>query len=386
MTLVIGTAGHIDHGKTTLIRALTGIDTDRLEEEKRRGISIDLGFAHMTLPGGQRIAFVDVPGHERFVKNMLAGAGGIDAVLLVVAADESVKPQTREHFDICRLLGVRQGIVALTKTDLANAEQIARASADIAALTKGSFLESAPVVAGLDELRRELAALKVPLRPANGFARLPIDRSFALKGFGTVVTGTLWSGTLHAGKMVQLHPGRRELRVRGLQVHGEPVAASIAGQRTAVNLAGIDAADVHRGEVLTSPGALESTALVDAAIEWLDEAEAPVSRGTFLFHSGAAEIVATVKMLDRQSARLWLAEPALLLPGDRFVLRQPSPAHTVAGGTIVDAFPPRWMSRTKTAARIQSLGQTDPVKRIEILVEESAAGRRIPDLIRATGA
>ncbi|MGH9772519.1 MAG: selenocysteine-specific translation elongation factor [Candidatus Acidiferrales bacterium] len=384
--LVIGTAGHIDHGKTTLIRALTGIDTDRLEEEKRRGISIDLGFAHMTLPGGQRIAFVDVPGHERFVKNMLAGAGGIDAVLLVVAADESVKPQTREHFDICRLLGVRQGIVALTKTDLANAEQIARARADIAALTKGSFLESAPVVAGLDELRRELAALKVPPRPANGFARLPIDRGFALKGFGTVVTGTLWSGTLHAGRTVQLHPGRRELRVRGLQVHGQPVAASIAGQRTAVNLAGIDAADVHRGQVLTSPGALESTALVDAAIEWLDEAEAPVSRGTFLFHSGAAEIVATVKMLDRQSARLWLAEPALLLPGDRFVLRQPSPAHTVAGGTIVDAFPPRWMSRTKTAARIQSLGQTDPVKRIEILVEESAAGRRIPDLIRATGA
>lgn len=383
--LVIGTAGHIDHGKTTLIRALTGIDTDRLEEEKRRGISIDLGFAHMTLPGGQRIAFVDVPGHERFVKNMLAGAGGIDAVLLVVAADESVKPQTREHLEICRLLGVRHGLVAISKTDIASSSQISRTRADIAALTKGSFLEAAPVVAGLDTLRRELAALKVPPRSSNGFARLPIDRAFVLKGFGTVVTGTLWSGTLHTGDTVQLHPGRREFRVRGLQVHGETVTSSLAGQRTAVNLAGIDASEIQRGEVLTTPGALEATALVDAAIEWLDEAAAPATRGTFLFHAGTAEIVAAVKMMDRQSARLWLTEPALLLPGDRFVLRRPSPACTVAGGTIVDAFPPRSMSRTRIAARIHLLAQADVPRRIEILVEESTLGRRIPDLIRATG-
>ncbi|MGH9584700.1 MAG: selenocysteine-specific translation elongation factor, partial [Bryobacteraceae bacterium] len=392
--LVFGTAGHIDHGKTSLIRALTGIDTDRLEEEKRRGISIDLGFAHTALPDGRRIAFVDVPGHERFIKNMLAGAGGIDAVLLVVAADESVKPQTREHFDICRLLGVRHGIVVLTKTDLANAEQIGRARADIDALCRGSYLAGAPVVAvsastgdGLGELRRALAdfAGKIPGRPVNGFARLPIDRSFALKGFGTVVTGTLWTGALRAGETVRLHPGRRELRVRGLEVHGEPVTAAFAGQRTAVNLVGIDAADVQRGHVLAHPGALESTTLADASIEWLDDADAPNSREPFLFHTGTAEMVATVKMLDERTARLWLAEPALILPGDKFVLRRPSPARTVAGGTIVEAFPPRRISRSKAAARIHSLEQAGASRRIEILAEESAAGRRISDLVRATG-
>lgn len=390
--LVFGTAGHIDHGKTALVRALTGIDTDRLEEEKRRGISIDLGFAHMTLPGGHRIAFVDVPGHERFIKNMLAGAGGIDAVLLVIAADESVKPQTREHFDICRLLGVQHGIVALSKADLANAEQIARASAEITALARGSFLENAPIVAvsatkraGLDELKSQLAALvaKIPLRPATGFARLPIDRSFALKGFGTVITGTMWSGALGAGETVRLHPGKRELRVRGLQVHGEPVATAVAGQRTAVNLAGIDASEIHRGNVLTHPGALECTTIADATVEWLDET--PAGRETFLFHSGTAEIVASAKVLDEQTARLWLAEPALLLPGDRFVLRRPSPARTVAGGTIVDAFPPRRISRRNAAARTYSLAHADAARRIELLVEESAGGRWISELICATG-
>lgn len=392
--LVLGTAGHIDHGKTALVRALTGIDTDRLEEEKRRGISIDLGFAYMTLASGQRIAFVDVPGHERFVKNMLAGAAGVDAVLLVVAADESVKPQTREHFDICRLLGVRHGMFVLTKIDLADEMQVARAREEIAVLAKGSFLEGAPVAAvsattgsGIDVLKRTLAGLakKIPPRPASGFARLPIDRSFALKGFGTVVTGTLWSGTLRTGDIVRLHPGRRELRVRGLQVHGKPVPAALAGQRTAVNLAGVDASEIRRGDVLTHLGALESSPLADTTVEWLDDAGLPAAREAFLFHAGTAEITAAVKMLDRQTARLWLAEPALLLPGDRFVLRRPSPARTVAGGTIVDAFPPHRLSRNKTIARVRSLAHADPTKRIEILVEESVAGRCISDLVRSTG-
>lgn len=391
---VFGAAGHIDHGKTALVRVLTGIDTDRLEEEKRRGISIDLGFAHMALASGQRIAFVDVPGHERFVKNMLAGAGGIDAVLLVVAADESVKPQTREHFEICRLLGVRHGMFVLTKIDLADAAQLVRARADVAALAKGSFLEGAPIEAvsavtgaGLEKLKRQLALLaeKIPPRPAAGFARLPIDRSFALKGFGTVVTGTLWSGTLRTGDTVQVHPERRELRVRGLQVHGQPVPVALAGQRTAVNLVGIDASEIRRGHVLTHPGALESSSLIDATVEWLDDADLPAARETFVFHAGTAEIVASVKMFDRQIARLWLAEPALLLPGDRFVLRRPSPARTVAGGTIVDAFPPRRLSRNKAAGRIRALAQAGATKRIEILAEESAAGRRFSDLVRATG-
>jgi selenocysteine-specific elongation factor len=227
--LVVGTAGHIDHGKTSLVRALTGIDTDRLPEEKTRGISIDLGFAHLTLPNGERISFVDVPGHERFIKNMLAGAGGIEAVLLVIAANESIKPQTREHFDICRLLGLERGLIAVTKIDLAAPEQLQSAISDIKRLCEHSFLAEAPVLpvsvvtgAGLAELKHQLGSLAhgQSQRGRSGIARLPIDRSFAVKGFGTVVTGTLWSGTLRAGETIEIHPTKRQARIRGLQVRG----------------------------------------------------------------------------------------------------------------------------------------------------------------------
>ena len=392
--LVIGTAGHIDHGKTTLIRALTGIDTDRLEEEKQRGISIDLGFAHLDLPDGRRIGFVDVPGHERFIKNMLAGAGGIDAVLLVVAANESVKPQTREHLAICRLLGVKYGLIALTKTDLVSAEELDRTRAEIASLCRGSFLQSVPVIPvsaatgeGISELKRALALLagQIPARSTEGIARLPIDRSFALKGFGTIVTGTLWRGTLRTGDLVQLHPSGRQLRVRGLEVHNEPWQTACAGQRTAVNLAGIEAAEIRRGDVLTQACGFESTTLFDAMIEWLDEAQAPHARETFLLHTGTAEIPARLKVLAGGAARLWLSRPALVLPADRFVLRRPSPAQTVGGGFVVDPFPPRHLSRIKAAQRTEKLASAGPVRRVEILVEESPTGKRIPELLRATG-
>ncbi len=398
--LVIGTAGHIDHGKTSLIGALTGIDTDRLAEEKRRGISIDLGFAHLTLSDGRRISFIDVPGHERFIKNMLAGAGGIEAVLLIIAADESVKPQTREHFDICRLLGIERGVIVLTKADIATAEQIAAASEDVRALCAGSFLDDAPVVLvsartgqGFDALKNALANLAEHALPRDekGVARLPVDRSFALKGFGTVVTGTLWNGTLRVGDTVQTQPGKREARIRGLQVHAQPVDVARAGQRTAVNLTGVDHSEVRRGFVLTHRDGLESTKLIDVSVDWLDEAHAPKKREQFLFHIGTAEIPVLLKVLNARNAsgnrfaRLWLDEPTLALPGDRFVLRRPSPAQTVAGGAVLDPFPPARLNRGNTLARLESLAEADSSKRVQILIEESANGRRLLELVRLTG-
>ncbi len=397
--LVIGTAGHIDHGKTSLVRALTGIDTDRLAEEKRRGISIDLGFAHLTIDD-LRLSFIDVPGHERFVKNMLAGAAGIQAVLLVVAADESVKPQTREHFEICRLLGIQHGVIALTKTDLASPEEIAITTEDVRNLGAGSFLENTPVVpvsvvtgSGLEELKETLVELATCVEPRerSGLMRLPIDRSFAVKGFGTVVTGTMWNGALHSGDTVLIHPGKRAARVRGLQVHGEPVEIAAAGQRTAVNLTGIEHSEIGRGDVLTLARELEPSKLMDVAVDWLKGVEKPRKREQFLLHIGTAEIPVLLKVLDRDEAfsrslvRLWLAEPIIAIPGDRFVLRHASPMRTVAGGVIVDAAPPARLNRAKTLARLESLASDGPGKRIEILVEESTNGRRFADLIRMTG-
>jgi selenocysteine-specific elongation factor len=397
--VVIGTAGHIDHGKTALVRALTGIDTDRLAEEKRRGISIDLGFAHLVLPNGRSISFIDVPGHERFIKNMLAGTGGIQAVLLVVAVDESVKPQTREHFEICRLLGIEHGLIALTKSDQAAPEQIQAASVDIRALCTESFLANAPIIpvsavtgVGLDALKRELSRLaeRMPARNVGGLARLPIDRSFAVKGFGTVVTGTLWSGTLHTGDTVQLHPSNQRARIRGLQTHGRAVDRAVGGQRAAVNLTGADHAAILRGFVLTHDAGLQTTRHMDVLVDWIDPAEIPRVRQQFLLHIGTAEIPVTLKVFSRVAdartlARLWLEAPVLGLPKDRFVLRRPSPAHTVAGGFILDIFPPLRWSRARTIARLLSLAEADLSKRIGILVQESPAGRRVSELVRLTG-
>lgn len=398
--LVIGTAGHIDHGKTSLIRALTGIDTDRLEEEKRRGISIDLGFAHLTLGDGKRIGFVDVPGHERFIKNMLAGAAGIQGVLLVVAADESVKPQTREHFDICRLLNVQRGIIVLTKIDMATPDQIVAARSSVERLCAGSFLDSAPIVqvsaltgAGLNDLRNELSKLSNHLssRDEGGLARLPVDRSFALKGFGTVVTGTLWSGRLRTGDTVEVFPLRREVRVRGLQVHGESVQTASAGQRTAVNLVGIDSTEIRRGFMLTHQDGLQGSKTLDVSIKWMEKSDIPKKREQFLFHLGTTEVPAMVKALShpdsslRTLARVWCGEAVLALPGDRFVLRRPSPAQTVGGGSVLDSFPPVRLNRARTIARLNSLSEGNTGKRIQLLIEEGANGRRLSDLVRLTG-
>src|SRR5947209_4874832 len=367
--IIVGTAGHIDHGKTSLVHALTGTDTDRLAEEKRRGISIDLGFAHLTLPTGDRIAFIDVPGHERFIKNMLAGAGGIEAVMLVIASDESVKPQTREHLDICRLLNLRQGLIVLTKCDLVSEDRITLAEEAARKLCFGSFLQDAPVVRvsavtgqGLPELKDRLSSLaraRTAIR-SNGVARLPIDRSFALKGFGTVVTGTLWGGTLRTGETVEIQPLGREVRIRGLQVHGEPVDTAGAGQRTAVNVTGIDHSEVRRGFVLGAPGVLQSSALLDTEVEWLHATSVPNRRDRFLLYLGTAEVAASLKIVEampgaRTLARVWLSQPTVALPGDRFVLRHASSARTVGGGSIVDPFPPKRLSRGKIAQRSLAL-------------------------------
>jgi selenocysteine-specific elongation factor len=330
---------------------------------------------------------VDVPGHERFIKNMLAGAAGIEAVLLVVAANESVMPQTREHFDICRLLGVSRGLIAVTKADLVEPGQLEDVIHEIRGLCDKSFLAQAPILpvsamtgAGLPELKRQLALLaqEQSRRGRGGIARLPVDRSFAVKGFGTVVTGTLWSGTLRVGETVEIHPEKRQARIRGLQVHGKQVEAAMAGDRTAVNLAGADHSEVRRGFVLTPPQLLESTTVIDALLDWLPGSETPSKRQGFLLHIGTAEVLAEVKVWHEEFpfARLYLPQPLLALPGDRFVLRRTSPAQTAAGGCVIDPFPPKRLNRAKTIARLNLLARADASRRVQMLVEEARNGLR----------
>jgi selenocysteine-specific elongation factor len=356
LSLIVGTAGHIDHGKSALVRALTGTDPDRLPEEKRRGITIDLGFADLELDD-LRIGFVDVPGHERFIKNMLAGAHGIDLLALVIAADEGVMPQTREHFDICRLLGVSNGLVVITKTDLVDEEMLALVEDDARELIAGSFLEDAPVVpvssrtgAGLDQLKSRLVELgkRVPPRSTDFITRLPIDRAFSMKGFGAVVTGTLISGQIKEGDELELLPLTVNVRVRGLQVHNKSVHEAHAGQRTAVNLAGIDTAQIERGMVLAPVGRLRPTQIVDVWIDVLPSASRAVrSRSRVRFHIGATEVLGRVRVLEEGSqiapgsgglVQLRLEAPVVAVHGDRFILRSYSPAETIAGGVIVDPF------------------------------------------------
>jgi selenocysteine-specific elongation factor len=349
--VIVGTAGHIDHGKSTLVEALTGTNPDRLEEEKRRGITIDLGFAFLDL-GDVRFGFVDVPGHEKFVRNMLAGVGGIDLVVLVIAADESIKPQTREHFDICRLLGIPRGIVALTKSDLVDPDVLGLVRLEIDEFVRGSFLEGAPVVpvsattgAGLDTFKKELlrVAETVPAKDATQHFRLPIDRAFSMKGFGTVVTGTLVSGSL-AEDGAELYPLRKPVRVRGLHSGGRAVPFAMAGQRTAVNLAGIEREEIQRGMVLGPPGVFEPTKRLDARITLLSSARPLKNRARVHFHQGTAEAIADVVLIASNElapgqsalAQLRLDQPVLLLPGDRFILRQFSPVVTIGGGTALD--------------------------------------------------
>jgi selenocysteine-specific elongation factor len=350
-SLVVGTAGHIDHGKSALVRALTGTDPDRLKEEKERGITIDLGFAHMPLGDGLEASFIDVPGHERFVRNMLAGAHGIDAVVLVVAADEAVMPQTREHFHICRLLGVPRGLVVLTKCDAADPELQDLAEGEARALVAGSFLEGAPLLRvsartgqGLEALRAALAGLarETAPRPATGLLRLPVDRAFTLHGFGTVVTGTLVAGALAVGDEVEVLPAGRRARVRGLQVHGRPAERVSAGSRAAVNLAGLDVSAVARGDVLSRPGALRPTSLVDVDLTLLPGARDLRDQARVRVSLAAAEVLARVRLAGTLSggatarAQLRLERPAVAGRGDRIVVRAYSPATTIGGAVVRD--------------------------------------------------
>jgi selenocysteine-specific elongation factor len=358
-SIVVGTAGHIDHGKSSLVHALTGIDPDRLKEEKARGITIELGFAHTTI-GSTRVAFVDVPGHERFVRTMLAGVGGIDCVLLIVAADESVMPQTREHFDICQLLRIPRGIVVITKSDLADADTRALVRQDVADLVTGSFLEQADVIEvssttgdGLDALRAAIAAQAalVTNRPVDGATRLPIDRAFSMKGFGTVVTGTLVSGRIVPDDELAVLPQGRTVKVRGIQVHGRTATEAIAGQRTAINLGGVDVSDVSRGETLAAPGTLSVTRRIDAAIDLLPAAK-PLKHGARVrVHNGTAEVLGRVSIAGTSEGeiapgagalvRLRLEAPAVLTRHDRFILRAYSPPITIGGGIVLDPAPTR---------------------------------------------
>jgi selenocysteine-specific elongation factor len=400
--VIVGTAGHIDHGKSALVEALTGTHPDRLEEEKRRGITIDLGFAFLDL-GEVRLGFVDVPGHERFVRNMLAGAGGIDVVLLVVAADESIKPQTREHFDICRLLGTKRGIVAVTKTDLIEPDVLGLVKLEIEEFVRGSFLEGAPILGvsaktggGIEELKRELveAAATVSGRDASRHVRLPIDRAFSMKGFGTVVTGTLISGTLRPDEEVELFPTGRRLRVRGLHSGGHSVSKAEAGQRTAVNLADIETGEITRGMVLATPGIFQSTKRINARVTLLPSARVMKNRTRVHFHHGAAETVVSVSLHGQGAlvaggtvlAQLRLDDEILALPGDRFILRQFSPLVTIGGGVVLDALAARHKKRDGGAVRL--LDAWESGKRDEILAAlalEDARGLDLARIIARTG-
>ncbi|HVG91430.1 MAG TPA: selenocysteine-specific translation elongation factor [Alphaproteobacteria bacterium] len=376
-SIIIGTAGHIDHGKTALVKALTGIDADRLEEEKRRGITIDLGFAHLELaaPSGEkiRLGFIDVPGHERFVRNMLAGVGGMDLVLMVIAADESIKPQTREHFEICRLLSIPRGITVITKSDMVDEDTLSVVRMEIEDFVRGSFLDvsRSPVVAvsalkgtGLDELKREIVRLAadVPARDTEALFRLPIDRVFTMKGFGAVVTGTLIAGKVKKEEEVEVFPSRRRARVRGVQVHGSTADQAIAGQRTALNLAGVQMEELARGMTLAAPGAFEPTQKFEVQISLLKDAKPLKNRARVHFHAFTSETIAEVALRGVTElkpgasafAQLRTAEPLLLLPGDRAILRQFSPVITIGGAVVLDAFP---MARQKQEA-VQSFLQT----------------------------
>jgi len=359
-SVIIGTAGHIDHGKTALVKALTGIDADRLEEEKRRGITIDLGFAHWktAAPNGEqlRFGFVDVPGHERFVRNMLAGVGGIDLVLLIIAADEGIKAQTREHFDICQLLSIRRGLIVLTKSDLVDPETLDVVRLEVEEFVRGSFLEGSPIIpvsslkgTGLDELKRELvqAATNVSVRDSSAIARLPIDRVFAMKGFGTVITGTLIAGTIHREDELDLFPSGKKVRVRGVQVHGSSAESAVAGERTALNLAGVEKAELARGMTLTAVGTLKPSSRIDVKLSLLSSAK-PLRTGSRVhLHAFTSEVIAAVRFYEAKQlrsgeegfAQLQLSEPVLLVPADRFIIRQFSPVVTVGGGIVLDATP-----------------------------------------------
>ncbi|HEV7225517.1 MAG TPA: selenocysteine-specific translation elongation factor, partial [Pirellulales bacterium] len=406
--LILGTAGHIDHGKTALVKALTGVDTDRLPEEKLRGITIELGFAQLAL-GDCRLGIVDVPGHERFVRNMLAGATGVDLALLVVAADDSVKPQTREHLDILRLLDLDAGVIAITKCDLPEADWHDLVEEEIRELVRGTFLESAPIVRtsvvtgqGLDELRAALlaaaqrAARAPRRRGAAGPFRMAIDRSFTIAGHGTVVTGSVASGQARVGDELSLEPGGVRVRVRGLQNHDAPAEEVRRGQRAAINLAGVHHDEIRRGQELAAPGHLAPARLLSVQLNLLNSAERPLKhRSRVRCHLGTAELMASVVLVDRErlapgetaAAQLFLSEPAVAVWGQPLVIRSESPLETIGGGRVLDPRAPKLARRQGEAlARLAELAADDSLARASAAIYFFGVGEWTPgDLSRSAG-
>jgi selenocysteine-specific elongation factor len=404
--VVIGTAGHIDHGKTALIRALTGVDTDRLPEEKQRGITIDLGFASLDLRSETQranISFIDVPGHARFVRNMLAGVGSIDAVLLVISAEEGIKPQTEEHLAICGLLGITHGVAVLTKIDAVDRARLGETRSAAENFLNSTFLASQPIVCvsavagtGLDELRHELLALtqRIPPRNPEFVTRIPLDRAFTVKGFGTVATGTLIAGSVTAGTELAIEPGGRAVKVRGLQVHGHAAPSAHAATRVALNVARIEPSSIHRGDTLVDADTLKAVDTIDVEIDLLPVAPALKHRARVHFHAFASESMAAVSLFDYRSlepggrclARLRISKSVVLAPGDRFVLRQGSPIATIGGGRVVDVSPLPRLKRRIAYGWLRSLCNASPAEQLEMRIQRrGSSGISLSALVAETG-
>ncbi|MBW2590936.1 MAG: selenocysteine-specific translation elongation factor, partial [Deltaproteobacteria bacterium] len=388
--IILGTAGHIDHGKTTLIKALTGTDTDRLKEEKLRGITIELGFASLDLPSGQHIGIVDVPGHEKFVKNMVAGATGIDIVVMVIAADEGVMPQTREHMEICTVLGVKYGFVVLTKTDLVDEEWLELAMEDVKDFIRGTFLEDTPVIPvssktgqGIPDFIDTLDKLsaEIPDRTSSGLFRLPVDRVFTMKGFGTVITGSLISGRIQVGDTIMIYPSTTTSKVRGIQVHNQSVNEAEVGMRTAINFQGLEKASVNRGDVLANPDALTAGYMVDISLNFLSSNPKPAKNRILVrFHTGTSEVLGNLILLDKEElnpgettvAQLRLDSPVALVKDDRFVLRSYSPVRTIGGGYVLNPIPQKHKRfKSKIVEGLKGLENSNPEEIISYHVDES---------------
>ncbi|NLD35655.1 MAG: selenocysteine-specific translation elongation factor [Desulfatiglans sp.] len=386
--VILGTAGHIDHGKTSLIRAITNIDTDRLKEEKARGITIELGFAHLMLPSGQLLGIVDVPGHERFVKHMVAGATGVDLVAMVIAADEGIMPQTKEHLEICQLLSVKHGLVVLTKRDMVDDEWAGLVREDVTQYLKGTFLENAPILEvssvtglGIESLIQTIDRMVagIPERNSGNFFRLPVDRVFTMKGFGTVVTGTTASGSISVGDEVTIYPQELTSRIRGIQVHNKDAENVSAGLRTAINIQGMEKAQIERGNILAAKDTLKPTFMIDVELDLLASSPRPLkNRAKARFHAGTAEIISTVILLDRDVlnqgercfAQIRLDEPVTVLRGDRYIIRSYSPVRTIGGGRVLNPLPLKKKRFSEgVLADLELLNSGDPLVQIEQFVK-----------------
>jgi len=403
--VVLGTAGHVDHGKTALIKALTGTDTDRLKEEKERGITIELGFASLKLPSGQTLGVVDVPGHEKFIKHMVSGAAGIDLVMMIIAADEGIMPQTKEHLNICSLLGIRTGLVALTKIDMVENDWLELVKTEIQDFLKGTFLEGVPVIPvsalkqkGIDELTAALDTVvqNIPEKNDCGIFRLPVDRVFTMKGFGTVVTGTLISDSISVGEDVLILPEEINTRIRGIQVHNQPTQEATAGQRTAINLQGIEKESLQRGDVLARYGTIVPSIRLDVYIDYLkNNAKSLKNRTLTRLHTGASEIIARVILIEKDElapgekgfAQLILEKKDVVVTGDRFVLRSYSPITTIGGGLIIDPLPPKHKRlNKKVIEELATLLNGTLPKKIEVILERAGfAGTNLRHLVFRLG-